>query len=61
MNPFLAFELLDAKPGQRTFSITVRDLSFPEGLEVEDIEPRQVRVQIREKPATNDVAKPKPG
>ena len=55
----MTFELLDARPGQRTLSITLRDLTFPEGLEVEDIEPRQVRVQINEKPATNDAVKPR--
>ena len=51
----LSFGLLDAKPGRRTLPITVRDLSFPEGLELEDFEPRQVRIQISEKPATNSV------
>ena len=56
----LAFELLDARPGWRTLPITVRALNFPEGLELEDIEPRQVRIQINQKPATNEVAAPKP-
>jgi len=56
----LAFELLDAKPGRRTLPITVRDLSFPEGLELENFEPRQVRIQLSEKPVTNDVTLPKP-
>jgi diadenylate cyclase len=55
----LAFELLDAKPGWRTLPVTVRDLTFPEGLELEDIEPRQVRIQINQKPTTNGVAVPK--
>jgi diadenylate cyclase len=55
----LTFGLLDATPGPRTLPITERDLSLPEGLELEDIEPRQVRIQIGEKPTTNGVAAPK--
>lgn len=45
----LTFDLLDARPGSRILPVTVRDLSFPEGLELEDIEPRQVEVQIGRK------------
>jgi uncharacterized protein (TIGR00159 family) len=56
----LAFDLLDAAPGNRTLPVTIRDLTFPKGLELEDIEPRQVRIQIRYKPPTNGVAAPKP-
>ena len=52
----LTFELLDAQPGRRSLPITGRDLSFPEGLELEDIEPRQVRIQINERPMTNGAA-----
>lgn len=52
----LSFDLLDARPGERTFPVTVRNLSFPESLELEDIEPRQVQVQITSKPSTNGVA-----
>jgi uncharacterized protein (TIGR00159 family) len=55
----LAFDLLDASPGTRTLFVTVRDLTFPNGLELEDIEPRQVRIRISSKPATNGVAAPK--
>lgn len=49
----LTFDLLDARPGPQTLPVTVRDLSFPEGLELEDIEPRQVEIRISQKPATN--------
>ena len=55
----LAFGLLDVTPGRRTLPVTVRDLSFPEGLELEDIEPRQVRIVVQEKRVTNGVAAPK--
>jgi diadenylate cyclase len=55
----LAFDLLDAKPGRRTLPITVRDLSFPKALELEDIEPRQVLIQINQRPATNSVPEPR--
>lgn len=46
----LAFDLLDARSGWRTLPITVRNVSFPEGLELEGIEPRQLRVQIGVRP-----------
>jgi diadenylate cyclase len=56
----LSFDLLDARPGSRILPITVRDLSFPEGLELEDIEPRQIEVRISQKPTTNAVPALKP-
>lgn len=56
----LTFRLLEAKPGRRSLPITVRDLSLPEGLELDNIEPRQVIVKIKEKPPTNALAVPKP-
>ena len=56
----LSFDLLDAFPGPRVLPVTVRNLSFPEGLELEDIEPRQVRIEISHKPPTNSVGKPNP-
>ncbi len=56
----LSFDLLDARPGLRTLPVTVRDLNFPEGLELEDIEPRQVQVQISQKPVTNSAPVLKP-
>jgi diadenylate cyclase len=55
----LAFNLLNASRGSRTLYVTVRDLTFPQALQLEDIEPRQVRIQIGTKPATNGVAPPK--
>jgi hypothetical protein len=54
----LTFDLLDARPGRRTLPVSVRELSFPEGLDLEDIEPRQVQLQISEKPVTNGVTTP---
>jgi len=54
----LAFDLLEAKPGRTRLPITVRDLSFPKGLELEEIEPRQVQIEIRERPPTNSLAPP---
>ncbi len=56
----LVFDLLDAKPGHRQLPVTQRELSFPEGLELEDVEPRHVQVQIREKAVTNGATILKP-
>lgn len=56
----LAFDLMEARSGRRTLPITVRDLSFPDGLELEDIEPRKVRIQIYERLATNNISTAKP-
>lgn len=56
----LTFGLLDARPGRRTLPVTVNDLNFPDGLELEGIEPRQVRIQISEKTETNAPAPPTP-
>ena len=56
----VSFDLLDARPGSRNLPVTVRDLSFPEGLELEDIEPRQVEVRITPKAPMNDLPALKP-
>jgi len=56
----LAFDLLDARFGRRTLPITAHNVSFPEGLELADIEPRQVQIQISENPATNGAITIKP-
>jgi diadenylate cyclase len=56
----LSFDLLDARPGLRILPVTARDLNFPQGLELEDIEPRHVKIEISRKPITNSVPSLKP-
>jgi len=46
----LALQLWDAGKGRHQFFITSRALSYPPGLELEDIEPRKVLLDIKEKP-----------
>jgi diadenylate cyclase len=46
----LALQLWDAKKGQHQFFITSRALSYPPGLELEDIVPRKVLLDMEEKP-----------
>jgi len=46
----LALYLWDARKGQHPFFITSRALSYPPGLELEDIAPRKVLLDIEEKP-----------
>jgi uncharacterized protein (TIGR00159 family) len=53
----LVFNLLDAKTGRRILPVTQRELTFPEGLELEDVEPRHVQILVSQKPATNGAAK----
>jgi diadenylate cyclase len=47
----LVLQLWEARRGKHRFLITGRDLSFPPGLELEDIEPRQVLLDIENRPA----------
>jgi diadenylate cyclase len=49
----VVLQLWDAKKGRHRFSITNRDLFYPAGLELEDIQPRQVLVDIEKKPPGN--------
>ena len=42
----LVLQLWDARRGKHRFSVTSRDVSYPPGLELEDIEPRQVLLDI---------------
>jgi len=56
----LVFDLLHVRPGAIKLPVTLRDLSFPRGLELEDVEPRQVQIQIGEKAATKGVGQSKP-
>ncbi len=46
----VAFQLWDARKGKHRFSVTSRDLSYPPGLKLEDLEPRQVLLDIENKP-----------
>jgi len=42
----LVLQLWDARKGKHRFPITSRDLSYPSGLELEEIQPRQVLLDI---------------
>jgi YbbR domain-containing protein len=46
----VVLQLWDARKGKHRSSITSRDLSYPSGLELEDIQPRQVLLEIERKP-----------
>jgi diadenylate cyclase len=46
----LALQLWDAKKGQHHFFIPSRALSYPPGLELENVEPRTILLDIEEKP-----------
>ena len=46
----VVLQLWEAKKGRHRFTITGRDLSYPSGLELEDIEPHQVMLEIDHKP-----------
>lgn len=51
----LVLPLWDARKGRHRFPITNRSLSYPSGLKLEEIEPRQVLVEIENKmPETKD-------
>jgi uncharacterized protein (TIGR00159 family) len=52
----LVVQLWDAKKGRRVFRITSSELSYPPKLDIEDIEPRQVALDIEERPTTNATA-----
>jgi len=56
----LVFSLLDARPGERNLPITVRDITYPPSLALQNIEPRSVWVDITKRPVTNSVNQPKP-
>jgi diadenylate cyclase len=56
----LELNLWDIRKGRHPLAITTRTLSYPPGLEIEDIEPRRVEVRIEDKPAPL-TASPKPG
>jgi diadenylate cyclase len=53
----LRLQLWDTKAGQRQFRITSDDLTYPSDLNIEDIEPRQVTLDIEGRPDDS----PKPG
>jgi uncharacterized protein (TIGR00159 family) len=53
----LVLQLWDTKKGHREFRITGNDLTYPPKLDLEDIEPRQVSLDINERPDD----RPKPG
>jgi diadenylate cyclase len=46
----LALQLRDARKGKHPFSITRRDISYPSGLELEEIQPTRVLITIEKKP-----------
>jgi uncharacterized protein (TIGR00159 family) len=46
----VVLQLWEAKKGRHRFTITSRDLSYPPALELEDIQPRQVLLEIEHKP-----------
>jgi hypothetical protein len=48
----LTLELWDAEKGRHPFAITSRDLAYPAGLELQDIEPRGVMLEIVDKPVS---------
>jgi len=49
----LVLQLWDARRGRRTFRITSTELSYPAKLNLENIEPRHVTLEIDEAPAPN--------
>ena len=53
----VTLQLWDAVPSQKPFPITSRDLSFPPKLDLEDVEPREVELDIEKmpEPSTNNV------
>lgn len=55
----LVLQLWDARKGRRLFRITSNELSYPGKLDLEDIEPRQVTLDIDERAAPSG-AKPPP-
>lgn len=56
----LELSLWDIRKGRHQMAITTRALSYPPGLEIEDIEPRRVEVRIEDKPPLK-TGNPKPG
>jgi hypothetical protein len=46
----VVLQLWDAGKGRHRFPISSRDLSYPRGLELDDIQPRQVLLDIENKP-----------
>jgi len=53
----LVLQLWDARKGQNRLRITSSDLSYPDRLDLEDIEPRQVTLEIEERQSNG----PRPG
>jgi len=56
----LVLQLWDARRGQRQFRITSNELSYPPKLDIDDIEPRQVTLNIDERPPSPNGVKPTP-
>jgi len=56
----LVLQLWDARKGRRQFRITSTELSYPPTLDIEDIEPRKVTLDIEERPPTPETVKPVP-
>lgn len=54
----VVLQLWDARKGRRVFRITSTEVSYPGKLNLEDIEPRQVTLDIDERPPAD--AKPEP-
>jgi diadenylate cyclase len=54
----LVLQLWDARKGRYELPITSRDLSYPKELGLEDIEPRQVHLDITEKPPPTNHVQP---
>jgi len=54
----VTLQLWDAKKGRRQFRITSDELTYPHTLELEDIEPRHVMLQIEEKPTESQPTQP---
>jgi hypothetical protein len=46
----VVLQLWEARKGRTRFTITSRDLSYPSGLELEGVQPRQVLLEIEKKP-----------
>lgn len=56
----LVLQLWDVRKGRRQFRITSRELSYPANLDIDDIEPRQVTLEIEERPPAPETDKPPP-
>jgi hypothetical protein len=54
----LTLQLWDAEPGPRQVWITADELTYPHALELENIEPRHVKLIIEKKPTEAETARP---